>query len=266
MKQRILTGLILLPLLVLFIGFASPALFNLLVYAVVLLALVEFFTMGLPAEPVTERYLAIAAGTLLTPFLVVADEAVKMAALTLLFIFLAIFFLLRFRDLQTVVQRLGMITLGIFYLPLLLSYLPLLRELPAGREWIFTVLLLVMAGDTAAYFIGVRFGRRKLYPAISPNKSVEGAMGGLLGSLGGAVLAKIAFFPALRLFDCLLLGLAAGVVAQLGDLFESMLKRSFGVKDSGRLIPGHGGILDRLDSLLFAFPLVYFYALWIFRF
>lgn len=239
--------------------------FNLLVYVVVLLALVEFFGMSLAAEPTSERLLAVAGGTLLTPFLVQGGQTGQTASLTGFFLFLAVFFLLRYRDLQTVVQRLSIIVLGVFYLPLLLAHLAFLRELPAGREWIFTVLLLVMAGDSAAYFIGIRFGRRKLYPAISPNKSIEGAVGGLLGSLAGVLVAKFTFFPALRLLDCLLLGLLAGVLAQLGDLFESMLKRSFGVKDSGRLIPGHGGILDRLDSLLFAFPVAYYYALWFFR-
>jgi phosphatidate cytidylyltransferase len=158
-----------------------------------------------------------------------------------------------------------LVLLGFLYLPLLLGHLSLLHGLPHGKEWIFLVLFIIMLGDSAAYFTGINLGRRKLYPAISPNKSVEGALGGLLGSFVGALLFKYGFFPELSVGDCIFLGLGLGALGQLGDLFESMLKRSFGVKDSGTLIPGHGGILDRLDSLIFAFAPAYYYALWYFQ-
>jgi phosphatidate cytidylyltransferase len=181
-----------------------------------------------------------------------------------LFFFFAIMFLLRFQDLQTVLPQLSFVLLGFFYISLPLTHLILLRGLDSGREWVFLTLLIIMAGDTAAYFTGTSLGRRKLYPAISPNKSIEGAIGGLAGSVAGALLARWWFFPALTVVDSLLLGIFIGSLGQLGDLFESMVKRSTGVKDSGRIIPGHGGILDRLDSLLFAFPPAYYYALWLY--
>lgn len=251
----------LLPLLILFIHFASVPLFTLLVCVATLLALREFYAMALPASRMLERTLAVVSGTALVPLIALAQPVFFGGALVLLVLFFAVLFLLRFDDLTTVTQHLALLLFGFFYLPLLLGHLALLRALPHGREWIFLVLLLVMASDTAAYFTGVSFGRRKLYPAISPNKSIEGAIGGLAGALAGAFLARVWFFPALEVADCLFLGLGLGVLAQLGDLFESMLKRSFGVKDSGTLIPGHGGILDRLDSLLFAFAPAYYYAL-----
>ncbi len=255
--------MILLPLLILFIYHAPPPAFQVLVALTTLLGLTEFYGMTLPEDRLLERISAVIGGTVLV-LLLVHDAALAQAALAGLVLFFAVLFLLRFRDIPTAVRHLTLVGFGFLYLPLLLGHLGLLRELPWGREWVFLVLLVVMAGDTAAYFVGISLGRRKLYPAISPNKSVEGAIGGLAGSLAGAYLAMAWFFPALGIWDCLLLGLLIGVIAQLGDLFESMLKRSFGVKDSGRLIPGHGGILDRLDSLLFAFPVAYFYARWFF--
>ncbi|BCR05462.1 phosphatidate cytidylyltransferase [Desulfuromonas versatilis] len=224
------------------------------------MALVEFYAMSLAAERSGERALAIGTGVLL-PLCCLAGAQAIPAALTLVVLLFATLFLFRFGDLAKVVQHLSLVLLGYLYIPVLLSHMVLLRELPYGREWIFLVLVVVMAGDTSAYFTGINFGRRKLYPAISPNKSVEGALGGLAGSVFGAALASAAFLPVLSWLDCLVVGLGLGALGQVGDLFESMLKRSFGVKDSGRMIPGHGGILDRLDSLLFAFPAAYYFAL-----
>jgi phosphatidate cytidylyltransferase len=252
---------VLLPLLILFIYRAAPPLFLLLVCSVTLLALVEFYAMSLPEAGRWKRLLAALAGTSLVPFLLLERAVFLRGALTLTVLLFSIALLLRHRDLTTVARELALLLFGFLYLPLLLGHLALLRSLPAGREWVFLVLLIVMASDTAAYFTGISLGRRKLYPSVSPNKSVEGAVGGLAGSLAGAFIARLWFLPTLTPADCLALGLGLGVLAQLGDLFESLLKRSFGVKDSGRLIPGHGGILDRLDSLLFVFPPAYYYAI-----
>jgi phosphatidate cytidylyltransferase len=260
-KRRILTGVIVLPLLILFILYANAPLFTALVCGVTLVALVEFYAMSLPAERDWERWLAVCLGAFLFLLSASSRPILFPAVLALSVLLFGIVFLFRFRDLSTVVQQLALLFFGLLYLPLLLGHLALLRALPFGREWIFLVLMIIMVGDTAAYFVGVTLGRRKLYPAISPNKSVEGSLGGLVGSLVAALLARSWFFPALTVFDCIFLGLVLGVLGQLGDLFESMLKRGFGVKDSGTLIPGHGGILDRLDSLLFAFPPAYYYAL-----
>jgi phosphatidate cytidylyltransferase len=154
--------------------------------------------------------------------------------------------------------------MGFLYVPLLLGHLVLLRELPDGIPWIFLMMVIVMSGDTAAFYIGSSLGKRKLYVAVSPNKSVEGALGGLAGSIIGAFIAKATFFNALAAVDCIATALVLGLLGQLGDLFESLLKRSFGVKDSGMIVPGHGGILDRLDSILFAAPAAYYYAQFVF--
>jgi phosphatidate cytidylyltransferase len=146
---------------------------------------------------------------------------------------------------------------GVVYIPLSLALLILLRQQPEGFLWIFTLIFAVFAGDTLAFYTGTYLGRRKLCPRISPGKTVEGALGGLGGNLLAAVVMKF-FFPPIWGWGALLLYcLGTGVAGQVGDLFESQMKRVAGIKDSGGLLPGHGGMLDRIDALLFASPVAY---------
>lgn len=256
-KTRISTALVALPLLVLVIIYSSPDFFNLIVTIVSALALHEFFKMCLPTERFFERNLATVAGALFTGFLCWQPFESALLIVTGLFMLFAMVYLFRFRDLSTVMAQLGITVIGFLYLPLMLSFLPKLRTLESGVEWVFLVLVLVMVGDSAAYFVGSSIGKTKLYPAISPNKSVEGAVGGLAGSLVAVSIYTLFFLPELGFFSVVLIVFLVGILSQIGDLFESMLKRSCNVKDSGQMIPGHGGLLDRLDSLLFAFPTAY---------
>jgi phosphatidate cytidylyltransferase len=117
----------------------------------------------------------------------------------------------------------------------------------------------IMGSDTLAYFVGHAVGRHRLAPALSPGKTVEGAFGGLLGGVLGALVVRHLGLGAVSVAAAVLLGLLTAGAGMLGDLFESLLKRWAGVKDSGRLFPGHGGALDRLDSLLFGAPVLYYY-------
>lgn len=120
--------------------------------------------------------------------------------------------------------------------------------------------------DTVAYFIGISFGKHKILPNISPNKSVEGSLGGFIASIGACLFAKILFSPYLSFLDCFLLGSLIGIFGLLGDFVESLIKRDANVKDTSRILPGHGGILDRFDSLIFTIPLCYYYlSLFVFR-
>lgn len=156
---------------------------------------------------------------------------------------------------------------GIMYIGWLGSHLVMLRQLPAavgvddgiGARLVFFAALLTWATDTSAYLFGVALGRHKLIPRISPNKTVEGAIGGLVGAAFAGWICTRTFTPFLTPLAGILIGAVVGVVGQLGDLVESLIKRDVGIKDSAELIPGHGGALDRFDSLLFTVPVLYYY-------
>jgi phosphatidate cytidylyltransferase len=150
--------------------------------------------------------------------------------------------------------------LGVVYVSWLLGHALSLRALPYGVEWIFLLVWITWIGESAAYFVGSSIGRIHLSPRISPAKTVEGAVAQLVASPLAGLVAHYWFFPSLPPLHALMIGLLLGIVGQAGDLAESLLKRSTGTKDTGRLIPGHGGLLDRLDSLLFNTPTLFYYA------
>jgi phosphatidate cytidylyltransferase len=154
----------------------------------------------------------------------------------------------------------AMLCLGAVYVGGLLATYPRTLSLPGGEHWVLMGIFAVAAGDTMAYFTGRAIGRKKLAPAVSPNKTVEGALGGLLGSVACCVLYAHGFLPGMPAWYAALTGAAVGVSGQAGDLFESLLKRAAGVKDSGTIFPGHGGILDRVDGILAAGPVLYLLA------
>ncbi|MBT8335067.1 MAG: phosphatidate cytidylyltransferase [Gemmatimonadetes bacterium] len=172
----------------------------------------------------------------------------------------------------TPLDDVGATVLGVLYTGGALAFVPLLRGLPEalggsadgliGASFVLLPLLTTWAGDSAAYFVGSAIGRRKLAPHASPGKSIEGAIAGLVGSVVAAVVVLAwaeGALPGVAPSAAVAagLGVTLGVAAQIGDLAESVLKRQAGVKDSGKILPGHGGVLDRLDALLFAFPLAY---------
>jgi phosphatidate cytidylyltransferase len=153
---------------------------------------------------------------------------------------------------------------GILYVGWLLSYFVALRGLDDGRNWVFFALFVTFVSDTTAFFTGRALGRHYLVPSISPNKTWEGAIGGIFGAI---IIALLFILPTpLRLplsyWQAILLGLLVSIFSQLGDLVESLLKRNMGVKDSGKLLVGHGGFLDRIDSVVFAGIVVYYYVIW----
>lgn len=148
---------------------------------------------------------------------------------------------------------------GAVYVGWLLSHLIFVQKLPEGFHFVVLLLVATWSTDTAAYFVGMNLGRRKLAPVLSPKKTVEGAAGGVAGSILAALLVGL-LAPRMAVYHYVILGLLVGIIGQVGDLFESALKRMAGIKDSGAIIPGHGGVLDRFDSLLFTGPAVYYYV------
>jgi phosphatidate cytidylyltransferase len=153
---------------------------------------------------------------------------------------------------------------GIVYIPYLLSFAAMIRNMDRGSEYIWMVIIGASVTDIFAYFSGTLFGRNKIIPDISPKKTVEGSIGGALGSMltmlaYGGIFINRAGAPRVEVYHFLIMGLLCGVISQIGDWAASAIKRTTGVKDFGNLIPGHGGIMDRCDSILFVAPVVYFY-------
>ena len=207
---------------------------------------------------------AARAGLMLFGLLVAASVIAGMrpwtgAALSIAVIGGLVFALFRRGDLPVAVGRLGLLLLGVLYVGFFIPHVALLRQQPDGWRWVLFTVYSAMGSDSGAYFAGRAYGRRKLMPAVSPSKTVEGAIGGLVGAAIIGALCWLIFFRELPLGETLGVAVAIGVLAELGDLCESALKRGFGAKDSGWIIPGHGGILDRLDSLLFPFVFSYYY-------
>ena len=159
----------------------------------------------------------------------------------------------------------GMVFFGILFIGFLLAYVSLIRNMPLGRLWVLFLTITVWAGDISALVAGASFGKHKLYPKISPKKTFEGLGGAILGSILVALAFVVLFLPHVKKETCILLAAGIGFFGQLGDFTESMLKRSASVKDSGNLIPGHGGMLDRLDSFLFSAPFLYYCLLYLLK-
>jgi phosphatidate cytidylyltransferase len=259
--SRALTAIVAIPPLVALILWDQRLGFGALVMICSALAMREYTAMLLPGIARIERLAIIATGTGLTVSLTLRPDLALVWILGALIVGATIV-LLRPGEVAGAGSRLGIVALGMLYVGVLTAALALLHsQLPDGPLWVLVVLAATFSNDTGAYFAGRGFGRHKLYPAISPAKTIEGAIGGLVCCTGVLFLARATFFPALQVSDCLLVAIPASVLGPIGDLVESMLKRSAGVKDSGHLIPGHGGILDRLDALLFVGAWVYTYAL-----
>ncbi|MGH8012325.1 MAG: phosphatidate cytidylyltransferase [Candidatus Binataceae bacterium] len=157
-------------------------------------------------------------------------------------------------------RGLGLAFLGALWVGMLFPYFALLRNQVGGADLLILMLLLVMASDSGAYFAGRRWGERKLLPSVSPNKTVEGALGGLAACIAAGIILRTPLVPRLSWVSIVILAVLIGVLAQLGDLASSAFKRAAGVKDSGWIFPGHGGLLDRTCSLVFAAALTYYYA------
>jgi len=163
------------------------------------------------------------------------------------------------REQKTVLQDAAVLAFGVLYIAWLLSHLISIRQFQQGIFLVFFLFVVTWGNDIAAYYSGTLWGRHQMAPVTSPKKTWEGAVGGLVGSLAMAWACRAWFLPSLSLAHALEVGFLLGIAAPLGDLCESLLKRSAGVKDSGALIPGHGGILDRIDSLIFTTPAFYYY-------
>jgi len=256
LRTRLVTAAVAIPSLWLIVQeLWSPA-FAAFILLVIGLGALEFARMAFPDDLPPRRLLV--AGALLVAVGVMAGAPWQALALSLVFLVLLLTPLVRPGDLVLGVRRAGLVWFGVTYVGFLTPHVVLLRESsPDGWRWVLFAIFVAMGSDTGGYFGGRWWGRRKLLPAVSPSKTVEGAMGSVAGAVLIALACRLVFFDRTGTFAAAGLGMMVSVLGQAGDLCESALKRAFGAKDSGWIVPGHGGILDRLDSMLL--PVVFVY-------
>ena len=265
--KRWITGLCALPFLI-FLVYKGGIFFAALVCAASLVALWEYYRIVAPGQAKSPSGIilwwgyGICCGIIWAAYGVGVDLILGLVALNLVTI--ALISIFQFKTNPSVLDVIIKQLQGIIYIPVSLGFLILIREGHSGTIWIFLLLAIIFAGDTSAYYVGSYLGRRKLSPAISPGKTIEGAIGGLAANLAIGAIGKTFFLPDLPWSISILFFLAVGIAGQLGDLFESEMKRSSNIKDSSHILPGHGGILDRIDALLFASPVAYVFVRYIF--
>ncbi len=261
--KRVVTGIILIPI-VLGIVLYAPVFWMFAFSSVIcLIALLEFNTLGvLGIRDSVFDAIGVVAGALV-PFagFLFGPEVYAPYLIACSFLFF-LFCMLRKRELRDASIDVAYKTFSLVYIAVPLSYLAFLGGLTNGRSWIILLFLIIWANDTFAYFAGRSFGRTKLLESVSPKKTVEGAIAGLFGGVVAAVIFDHYAMLGMGLFLSAAVAVAAGFIGMTGDLAESLLKRGAGVKDSGTIIPGHGGLLDRIDSLIFPLPALYYFIIW----
>ena len=275
MKLRVVTAVVGIPVLLAFVYFDFEAdtewfsqvpLLIVAVGAAAALGAWEFYRLGTHAEA---QPLTLFGAIWAVLFVVAALFQVDWATASLLAsaAVLPLVWLIIFRR-DTWLQSWGWTVTGILYMGWMLGHYVMLRQLDHGRELVMLALFTTFACDTSAYFVGRAWGRHHMTPTISPHKTWEGAAGGFAGAVAAALALHFLLnlggwsLPLSRL-EVVGVGCLIGVMAQVGDLLESLLKRRAGVKDSGNLLPGHGGVLDRIDSLVFTGVIVYYFVLWV---
>ena len=256
--KRLLTGIVAIPIVVGIVYYGSPLLFLLFVATVILMGTREYFNIidrtGISGFPIHGMILSF---LLLLSFYFNGRFLMEWGLIASVTLFAAWFF--HEDNVKVAIDQIAFTLFGVLYVAGLGGYYLLIRNFGDGDRLIFFLLLIVWLGDITAYYWGKHFGKKPLAPVVSPNKTIEGAIAGLAGSLVAGAIAGYWFSGHIAIEHCLLVALICGTVGQFGDLAESLLKRQAGIKNSGDVFPGHGGILDRIDSLLFAGPAFYCY-------
>jgi phosphatidate cytidylyltransferase len=266
--KRVAVAALFFPLFYFLVTFHNPVFFFFFVLLVSSLGLLEFYRLFFKAGKIS----VILTGELLSLILLIGFYLQGMdlkglekmsnpfflsSILSLVFLLFLAFHLLTDRD--SFFLSVSVMGMGLVYVTWFLGHLVLLRLLEHGPEWVLLLAMITWGTDSGALFVGKLIGRKKLAPAISPNKTIEGAVGGVVFGTGLAILARYWFLPFFPLNEVIVLALVMSIAGQTGDLVESMFKRANQVKDSGHLLPGHGGILDKIDSFIFTIPVLYYY-------
>jgi phosphatidate cytidylyltransferase len=262
MVKRFCTALIIIPLVALALRFGPSYTIFFMVAITVVLGMHEFYSLTLPRGWAGGKISGIALGVILCGLYQWATTDIILLFLAFIIGVFLFGYAVSSRELPLLPTRMGIILFGILYIPFLLSYLILINKLTQGVLWIFLLFATVWVGDTFAFLIGSWWGRHKLSPLISPHKTIEGFFACFVGAILTVFACRAVFLPTVPALDALLVAVGIALLGQWGDLSESMIKRGAKVKDSGTLIPGHGGMLDRLDSFFFSTPFLYYYLLY----
>jgi phosphatidate cytidylyltransferase len=258
--RRLLSTLILLPLFLWMVVAGPVWMFGATMVLAGALGQWEFTGMFERAGIRTLRPLGLLGGSVVTAsFALPVSERVTFTAVLLVLLGAGLW---QHEPGRATWEPMAVTLMGICYVNWLLGYAFWLRDLDHGVEWILLLVSVTWLGETAAYLVGSSIGRHRLAPVLSPRKTIEGAVAQLAASVPAALGARAWFFPALSIEHAIVVGLLLGVVGQAGDLVESSIKRSVGTKDTGHLIPGHGGMLDRVDSLLINTPVLFYYIIY----
>ena len=263
LAKRWITALIAVPLIILLILFGSTLMFSVFIGLMVILSVMEYVRMCFGGR----AHVELIEGILLSMVILIAASTGKFPLLAasvsgaVIISFISYLFQLHSLKDQPDISVIGKKVLGFIAIPLLMSHLMMIRALPDGIVWILLLFLIAAVGDIAAFFVGSTYGKRKLMPTVSPGKSWEGAIASIVGSLVSASVYKYFLMPDIAMTHIVALSLIANILAQMGDLSESLIKRSAGAKDSGSIFPGHGGVLDRLDAFLFSAPFMFYYKI-----
>lgn len=261
---RLLTAAVMVPVLLALLYLAPPWGFLLLVFFASAVAGSELCAMTMPGERMLQAWGIAATLGLTVLFTYSSDSRAIVTALVVLVLVGMLLGLSRPDPIERAGTRIGWLIAGPLYLGMFISSIGRLHITGEhGPSWVVLCMMIAWFGDTGGYFAGRAFGKHKLYEKVSPKKTVEGSVGGLVGSVVGALVAHFWYLPSLPLVDGVVLALVGGALGQAGDLCESLVKRSTGVKDSGWIVPGHGGILDRIDALMFVGAAAWAYTAWL---
>jgi phosphatidate cytidylyltransferase len=264
LAKRLLTAAVAIPVVLAIIVYGGNLGFFFLVLTVVGVSLFEYFSFIYSRKVNIQIIAHTILGLILPVAFYFGYPDLVVPAVAFIIIFATAFALFRVTDPQRKAENLFTRLFGIFYVAFLLSYLIVLRKLPYGIQWVVLAVAINFGTDAGAYLMGRFLGRHPLYPVISPKKTVEGAIGGIVLCFALVIAAKFVLINKLSWADVLILGFVSSILAVLGDMAESLIKRGFKVKDAGGLLPGHGGFLDRIDSFVFSVPFIYYYAVYCF--
>jgi len=261
LRKRVISGILFLPIFYLVAWELPPVYFMALVLAAVLVGQYEFYRMvrARGYEPLSFLGMALGVFVLLVFYRPLYPDVGLPFPVAVSVLVIMIARLFSARPVDGALEDIAATFLGVFYVAMLFAFQVVIRTGTDGKQWLVFLYFIIWASDIGAYAVGIPFGKHRLYEKVSPKKSMEGFAGALAASAGMALLCRVWFMPPISMPEAVLIALALAGIGTIGDLVESLLKRSAGVKDSGGIIPGHGGILDRMDSMLFAAPVLYYY-------